>query len=77
MTTEIKATIENVGAVINVTVEGAGPQGVPGPQGPKGEPGDVGPAGPQGSPGPAGACRCAGSARADERDRGAQRAHRL
>lgn len=54
MTTEIKATIENAGPVINVTVEGAGPQGVPGPQGPKGEPGDVGPAGPQGEPGPAG-----------------------
>lgn len=57
MTTEIKATIENAGPVINVTVDGAGPQGVPGPQGPKGDPGDVGPAGPQGAqgvPGPRG-----------------------
>lgn len=40
MTTEIKATIENVGAVINVTVEGAGPQGEIGPQGPQGPPGE-------------------------------------
>lgn len=54
MTTEIKATIENVGAVINVTVEGAGPQGVPGPKGepgPAGEPGPEGPQGPAGQPG--------------------------
>lgn len=65
MTTEIKAVVENADTiiesviedkqtVINVSVEGSGPQGVPGPQGPKGDPGDVGPAGPQGEPGPAG-----------------------
>lgn len=48
------AMVCNATPVINVEIQGSGPQGVPGPQGPKGEPGDVGPAGPQGEPGPAG-----------------------
>lgn len=48
------AMVFNATPVINVEIQGSGPQGVPGPQGPKGDPGDVGPAGPQGEPGPAG-----------------------